>query len=67
MGYWLERLEGFRLIEPEFDGNAVLTRYFKIGGHHFQLEPDIEKIRRNYSDFPSEEEAIKFLMGEDPD
>lgn len=66
MSIWqegLKRIANLR-IPKDFDGNAILSRFYSSGKHHIQYEADIEKVRKYLSDFSTEEEAIEFLMGE---
>ena len=60
----LERFIDFRLIDPEFDGTAILTRYISTGSIVAQGSQDIQNIRKDYCEFATDEEAIAFLKGD---
>lgn len=54
----------FRLVEPEFDGNAILKRYISSGIVVTQGSRDIQNIRKDYCEFATDEDAIAFLKGD---
>lgn len=61
----IERLSGFRFIDPHFDGNTVLSKYFGKGNWVESVESDMEAIRKDSMELASDTEAVNFLNGED--
>lgn len=63
MGF-LEIINNFRL-DPKFDGNEALARYYRTGRYDTNSQPDINKIRRLSEEFESDEDAINFLRNKE--